>query len=423
MKEGGAPLTVVDSAPELWDRYDLDRPKNGPPYATADNVVRVLDGSPEFAANVIWYDVFRERILTTWRATGGRPREWTDEDDACLMVHFQRTLGWHKLSDTAVHKGLQVFLRQHHRNPLTEYLNGLTWDKTERLPTFLADTYDTPQDAYHEAVGRCWLVSMVARAYRPGCQVDTIPVLEGAQGIRKSTSLEILGGEFYVSLPRGFGDVDFLQIMEGCWLGEIPDMASFRGRDLEHIKAFITIREDRYRRSYGRRAVTRQRQTVFAATDNSGDWNGDVTGARRFWPFICRAVNCDYLRSNRDQLFAEAVVRFNRGEPWWDVPMADQIEQAEARRFTDAWEEVIARYVHEEPNRNNEEMYWMPRKEPLRELTVNDLLQNALDIPMARWDRGAQMRVSNALKALKWRRSKRRKGDKRYWAYVQEYDA
>jgi len=410
------PTTVAP--PILWERYALDCSKSGP-FATADNVTRVLEGSKEFNDETIWYDSFRERILTTWRAPE-RPREWTDDDDACLLVHLQRTLSWHKLSLSAMRDGFRAFLQNRRRNPLTEYLDALMWDGIERLPTFLTDAYDTPYDAYHQAVGRCWLMSMVRRAFYPGCQVDTIPVLEGAQGIRKSTSLEILGGEFYVSLPRGFGDVEFLQVMEGCWLGEIPDMASFRGRDLEHIKAFITIREDRYRRKYARHAVTRPRQCVFAATDNTGDWNGDVTGARRFWPFVCKTVNIDYLKANRDQLFAEAVVRVRRGELHYDVPMGDQIEQAEARRHGDAWEELIDRYVHELPKSDHGETYWIKRAEPLTELGVNDILQNALGIPTGRWDRAAQMRVAKALQALGWRRSRRETHGIRRWAYVKD---
>lgn len=409
---------VTSLAPVLWDRYGLDCSKAGP-FATADNVSRVLEGSKEFTLDVIWYDTFRERILTTWR-TNDRPREWTDDDDSLLLVHLQRTLSWHKLSMAAMREGFKAFLQTRRRNPLVEYLNSLTWDGIERLPTFLTDAYDTPNDAYHQAVGRCWLMSMVRRAFEPGCQVDTIPVLEGAQGIRKSTSLEILGGEFYVSLPRGFGDVEFLQVMEGCWLGEIPDMASFRGRDLEHIKAFITIREDRYRRKYARHAVTRPRQCVFAATDNSGDWNGDVTGARRFWPFLCKTVNIDYLKANRDQLFVEAVVRYRRGELHYDVPMADQIEQAEARRHGDAWEEVIDRYVYEIPKEDHGETYWIKRDKPLTEMRVNDIMQHALDLPAGRWDRSTQIRVAKCLQALGWRRSNRRNGESRYWAYVKQ---
>jgi putative DNA primase/helicase len=420
-----AVTNILDRLPritphELWLRYGLERADNGPPYPTADNVVRVLNESGEFDDSVLWYDSFRERVLTTWRAPEGKSREWADEDDACLLVHMQRTLGWHKLSGSALQEGLRAFLQQHRRNPLLEYIMSLHWDGVDRLPTFLSDAYDTPQDTYHSAVGRCWLISMIARALKPGCQVDTIPVLEGAQGIRKSTSLEILGGEFYTSLPRGFGDVEFLQVMEGCWLGEIPDMASFRGRDLEHIKAFITIREDRYRRKYARRAVTRQRQCVFAATDNSGDWNGDVTGARRFWPFVCKTVNIDYLKENRDQLFAEALIRFKCGESWWDVPLADQAEQNELRREGDAWEELISRYVNEIPKEDHGERFWLKRQEPLRELTVNDILENALGLPSGRWDRASQMRISKSLKALGWRRSKRYVNGVRHWAYVKD---
>lgn len=411
-------VVVPFPAPVLWERYGLECSKNGPPYATASNVSKVLNGSKEFNADTIWYDAFRERIMTAWRAPEGRSREWCDDDDACLLVYLQDALSWHKLTMTALREGFRAFLQKRRRNPLTEYLDSLTWDGIDRLPAFLPDAYDTPNDAYHQAVGRCWLVSMVARAFRPGCQVDTIPVLEGAQGIRKSKSLEILGGEFYTSLPRGFGDVEFLQVMEGCWLGEIPDMASFRGRDLEHIKAFITIREDRYRRKYARAAITRPRQCVFAATDNTGDWNGDVTGARRFWPFVCKTVNIDYLTANRDQLFAEAVIRFRRGELHYDVPIGDQMEQAEQRRHGDSWEQVIERYVFENPNRERDETYWHKRQEPLTELTVNDILQNALDIPPGRWDRGSQMRVSKALQAIGWRRSRRETNGIRRWAYV-----
>jgi hypothetical protein len=80
---------------------------------------------------------------------------------------------------------------------------------------------------------------------------------------------------------------------------------------------------------------------------------------------------------------------------------------------------VIDRYVKETPNREREGTYWHPRATPLVELTVNDLLEHALDIPPARWDRGSQMRVAKSLQALGWHRSRRRDGERRYWAYIE----
>ena len=241
---------------------------------------------------------------------------------------------------------------------------------------------------------------MAARAYSPGCQVDTMVVLESSeQGMFKSSALGILGGEYYAALPAAFGTRDFLQALDGMWLIEIPDMSGFRGRDIEHVKAIITTRDDRYCRRYAHDAETYPRQCVYAATANSSDWNEDPTGARRFLPVTVGAqIELDLLRQIRDQLFAEAVHRFKANEPWWDIePTAAKIHQA-ARRPDDSWEEKVESAIND-----------LRLRAPYGQrftVTVAQIL-DALEFKTKDQGKAEQMRMARILQGLGWVRETR----------------
>jgi putative DNA primase/helicase len=139
-------------------------------------------------------------------------------------------------------------------------------------------------------------------------------------GRGKSKFLEVLGGEWYGSLTRAIGDPDFLQEIQGLWLVEIPDMTGFGRREHSVILATITIRVDRYRPSYGRRAENRPRACVLVATSETDDYLSDTRGRRRFWPLRCNHIDLDVLASQRPQIFAEAVARYKAGASWHEMP-------------------------------------------------------------------------------------------------------
>jgi predicted P-loop ATPase len=143
---------------------------------------------------------------------------------------------------------------------------------------------------------------------------------------------------------------------------------------------------DRYRKSYGRNTENHPRQTVLACTTNRDDWQRDETGARRFWPVRCGNVNHDWLRDNRDQLFAEAVHLFNDGGSWWDVPMDLQNEEVESRRDSDSWEAVIGGWL------------WNQNRP-----TTSEILSDCLKIEIGRHDQIAQKRVGRVMRVLGWR--------------------
>lgn len=326
------------SAFVAWEELGLDRVGGSAPFATAANIQTIAMHHSRYRGRLYW-DSFRMRKI--WTDETGE-REWTEEDTLHTLTWIQRSLKMPKVTKSHVHDGLNAAAMRMKKNSLTQWLENLEWDGIERLPRMMVDVFKAEDTDYTSAVGRCWLVSMVARAFEPGCQVDTMVVLEGGQGAYKSSALNILGGPYYAALPAAFGNRDFLQALDGMWLIEIPDMSGFKGRDIEHVKAIITTRQDRYCRRYAHDAETYARQCVFAATANRDDWNEDETGARRFLPVkVGESIDHDLLRDLRNAYFAEAVYRYRKEEPWWDVPKELATQQQALRRPEDSWEPVV----------------------------------------------------------------------------------
>jgi virulence-associated protein E len=280
----------------------------------------------------LWYDEFHNNYFADWDGTRDeRGRDAKPIDDAwALNLHATIHLEDPRLAKSGVgntENAIHYVGRQDVRNQPQEWITKLEWDGVPRLPTWLSKAYGVPEDKYHADVGRCWLVSIAARIMRPGCKVDTMPVLIGPQGTAKSTSLEVLGGDWYVAENvSAEKPQDFLAVLAGK-IAELPEMDAINSQRVskQRIKALLSTAVDEYRPPYGRVAKKFKRTAVFAGTTNEIDWHSDETGGRRFWPIACQGqIDLEWIRSNRDQLFAEALHRFKAGEKWWDVDRGDQ---------------------------------------------------------------------------------------------------
>ena len=247
-----------------------------------------------------------------------------------------------------------------------------------------------------------FLIAMVARVSEPGCKADYAMVLEGEQGAMKSTACAILGGEWFNdALPDIRAGKDALAHLNGRWLIEIAEMSALDKAEAAALKAFITRRDERYRPAYGRREVHEPRQCLFIGTTNKAAYLRDETGARRFWPVKVGRIDTDRLQRDRDQLFAEAMSRYQSGAKWWP----DQAFEAkhirpeqDARYGSDAWEDAIGAYLATR-----------------QRVTILEIAKEGLFIETPKIGTSDQRRIIAALDRLGWTRGARQHGGARSW--------
>jgi predicted P-loop ATPase len=205
------------------------------------------------------------------------------------------------------------------------------WDNVERIEHSFSTVFHCDDNGYTRAVSRNFWISLIARTYDPGCKLDNMIILEGAQGALKSSALNMIGGEWFAEQHENATNAKaFAEVLQGKLLIEIAEMDAFSRAEVTRVKQVVSNKSDRYRPSYGRHAQDHPRRCVMAGSTNKDDWNRDATGARRFWPIACKGF-CDlgYLKEHRAQLFAEAV---GMGESWQREALGQRSKGLDAAR-------------------------------------------------------------------------------------------
>jgi predicted P-loop ATPase len=332
------------------DELKLD--KDGKIVGNLANAILILRESPDWKG-VLGFDEFNVRVA----ALKPLPLEeaiqgiWSDHCDSMTRVWFLR----HEIKINAgdVGRAVQAAARFNPFHPVRAYFDTLVWDGVPRLPSWLHVYLHAEDSAYARAIGPRFLVSGVARIYRPGCKADHMLVLEGPQGKLKSELLRTLAirDEWFADRLSSLATKDAALDVAGVLLIEIPEMDAILKAQASSVKAFLSRRRDRFRPPYGRHVINLPRQCIFAGSINppKGGYLTDATGARRFWPIACQgAIDRDGLEAVRDQLWAEAVHHFKAGVPWWlETPELEALAAAEQeQRFAvDAWEVKIREWA------------------------------------------------------------------------------
>jgi predicted P-loop ATPase len=275
------------------------------------------------------------------------PRPVTDQDATALQEYLQHA-GLPRVPRDTVFQAIAKRADEHKFHPVRDYLAGLRWDGTPRLATWLTYYLGAEASAYTGTIGPMFLVSMVARVMEPGCKADHLVVLEGPQGAKKSTACAIIGGQWFSdNLPDIGQGKEAAAHLNGKWLIEVGEMHAIGRAEATLLKSFITRRTERFRPAYGRAEVVQERQCMFIATTNQKDYLKDPSGGRRFWPVEVGSIDTEALAQDRDQLFAEAVVAFQAGRPWWpdaDFEREHITPQQEERFASDPWEQAIIEF-------------------------------------------------------------------------------
>ena len=329
-----------------WTKQLRYRPKSKELENSSWNLMLILNNDPDFEHFA--FNEMAGRVQVTgelpWERPVGNPF-WRDADTAQLKVLLDNR--YVVFPERVLEACFTKTAEDRRFHPVRDYLDALpAWDGVPRIETLLCRCLQADDSPYVRAVSRKFSAAAVARIYVPGTKFDCVPVLDGAQGIGKSTLFrELAGPEFYsetLSLTD-MNDKAGAEKLQGIWIAEIGELAGMKKADIEKVKAFLSTSDDKYRPSYGKVVESHPRQSVIVATVNGErGYLRDVTGNRRFWVVKCRQTEAvrkfAFNPEERDQIWAEALQIWRSGEKPYlegDLLAASEAAQREAMEADD----------------------------------------------------------------------------------------
>lgn len=360
------------------------------------NILLHLRGEAQLAQLFALDELSRHVLVTRATPWPGppTPRLYSDADITALCAYLEQ----HQLTpkfDT-IKRAIGLCARENMINPIRDRLQSFTWDGVARLDHWTVDYLGAPDTSFSRQAGSRWLISACARILRPGCKVDTMLVLEGPQGARKSSALSAIASALsdhcFTDRLSKLDGKDAVIELQGNVIVEIAELDAFRGSQVSTIKAFLSRQTDKIRLPWDATITELPRACVFAGTVNPGGagWLHDATGARRFWPLAVSHIDIEGLVLAAPHLWAEALVRYHNGEQWWitDAVVLAEAEAAVSARYEeDVWATDIDDYVRGKTK-----------------VTASEVLQH-LGFELSRRDQKASQRVGDHLRRRGWKRS------------------
>lgn len=248
-----------------------------------------------------------------------------------------------------LHQSLLVVSQEKKFHPVRSYLNGLQWDGKPRLDQVATEILGAKDTPLTRKKVRCFFISAVARANKPGCVVHTVLVLVGEQGAFKSSFFRTIAEPWFADTRMNVSNKDAYQQAAESWIYEWPEVEEINSQKTSgEVKGFLTSDTDLYRPPYAHGPRKVPRGNVFVGSTNHKKFLLDDTGNRRWWPIEAgEEINLTLLREWRDQLWAEATVAHGAGEKWHLTRAEDKEheEQVEKYRIRDPWENVIGKWL------------------------------------------------------------------------------
>lgn len=358
---------VVDSTAWL---AKLEYNKRGELENTLSNLFLILKNDPNLQPIVF------NQLSDGMEIIGDVPwkhpsRYWRGADDAQLVSYIDLTYGTFSARNYEIAVAKITDDRSYH--PIKGFLQELPeWDGLERIDTLLIDYLGAEDNDYVRAVTRKTLVGAIARVMHPGCKFDTMLVLNGPQGIGKSTLISKLGGEWFSDSLHlsDTKDKTAAEKLQGYWILEIGELAGLKKAEVDTLKGFISKQNDIYRASFGRRATPHLRQCIFIGTTNAENgYLRDTTGNRRFWPVRVPGDGIlkvwDITQEELLQIWAEAKHYYGKKESLYLSAELSEMAEKEQRAAmeSDEREGIIRDFLDRKLPENWDSMNLYERKE------------------------------------------------------------
>lgn len=393
-------------------KLDGENNPKGIPHKNIPNVEKIISAD-SYLANSFRYNSFSDLFETNidngsdWVPL--EPRHITDITKYIqdVYTHFEN------LTQATVDQAIVVYAVHKKVNPPKDLITSTKWDGVARIDTWLTSVFGVEESPLINAIASNWMKGLVNRVCTPGCQFDTVLVLEGSQGIGKSSALRALSEPWYAETTIDVDQKDFQLILMQNIVVEFSEGASLSRSEMSNMKQTITARDDNFRRPYDRHPGKYKRRCVFAMTTNESQYLKDETGNRRWLPVALpnQQADIDWIHENRVQLFAEAYHRvYELNEPTHIFPQ-EELEIAQAERMEeDPWIGAIIRWYFDECTDQQRE----------DGVTTTEAYSKALwEITRKDFTAGQSQRVAAIFKThLKLERVKRKKNNVGTWRYI-----
>ena len=322
----------AEKPPKDWIATKLELDQNGQIKPTLTNIAIVVGNDSRLWRKIAFNEFSNQVVLLADIKTRNsdvppvscrdpeRGTNWSDINDVVIRAIIEGPAGpglpgyGTKVTDRDLIGGIKLAARRNSFHPIRDKLNRHReegWDGEDRIGTFFSRHLGAEQNAYTAMVMRMMMIASVARIETPGCKFDYACILEGGQGIGKSTTIKLVYGEDY------FGELDadladrkaVAEQIAGKWGTEMPEMSSFSKSEHTHAKGFMRRQHDDVRMSYDRSVTELPRQCVIWGTTNDEQVLRDSTGNRSYWIIKCGDDMIDFgaILREMDQVWAQAV--------------------------------------------------------------------------------------------------------------------
>lgn len=408
--EGGSAVTsegALRATPEdmPWPRFKRN-PTTGKIEATLDNVTRALASPPMMEATVR-FDTFRDELQID-------DRVFSDADAVQLRITLEQR-GFKPVGKEMMRDALAIHARDNQFDSAQDWLSSVpAWDGVPRVESCMPRLFATPDTPYTRAVGLYLWTALAGRIMDPGCKADMALVLQGDQGIRKSSAVAALvpRTDMFREISLHTLDADLSRRLRGCVVGEMAELRGLRSRDSEAIKAWIAQQDERWVPKFVERETTFLRRCILIGTSNPAAILDDETGERRWLPVECKGrLDVETLVEEREQLWAEGLWRWRMdGIAWRDAEVLARPEHAKFK-VQDPLASRVSRWVEGAADVSGETYHdrgW---------LLMADLLDG---VSGAGAERLTDRRAGKILRSMGWKSQTHRVDCKVYWAWVRD---
>jgi hypothetical protein len=394
----------------------LKRDKNGLIGTTADNLNKLLV-IPEVIKMHLGLDTFRNDIM--WSHLGYEPgnerwQPFSDADYTRVRIMLER-IGLEAIGIEMLRAAVHFAAAQREFDSAQVWLAGLAWDGVPRVRRFMTDYLGAADTPYTAAVSRYIWTALAGRVVEPGCQVDMVPILYGAQGLRKTTAVKMMApsGETYTDINLSERDDNLSRRLRGKLIGELEELRGLQSRDSEAIKAWITRTHEEWIPKFKEFGTTFARRLLLIGTTNKGQMLADETGERRWLPMaLIGKIDIDAIKRDRDQLWAEgAAMHRIIGVDWEDAERLARDEH-EFFKVEDPWQPSVAAWLAEV------DLGGLTVLDKSGGVSAVDVLVGALGMAPRDIDHGRKMRVSRIMISLGLAQERVGKSRERMWVRV-----